>query len=99
MNTLKTTQQFDQWLRGLQDPIGRARVLKRLSAAEMGAWGDCNSVGEGVAEMRIHCSSGYRVYFTRMGNTVYLLLAGGNKTTQKRDIKAAIAMAKVLRGQ
>ena len=98
MNTLETTSTFDHWLRSLQDPVGRARIVKRLAAAEAGAWGDCDSVGDGVAEMRIHCGPGYRVYFTRIGDTVYLLLAGGNKTSQKRDIKAAIVMAKTLRG-
>jgi putative addiction module killer protein len=98
MNILQTTHSFDQWLKSLQDQIGKARILKRLSAAESGAWGDCDNVGEGVAEMRIHCGPGYRVYFTRVGDTVYLLLAGGDKTSQKRDIKTAIAMAKTLRG-
>jgi putative addiction module killer protein len=98
MNTLQTTRTFDQWLSSLQDPVCKARIVKRLAAAEAGAWGDCENVGEGVAEMRIHCGPGYRVYFTRIGDTVYLLLAGGNKSSQKRDIKAAICMAKILRG-
>jgi putative addiction module killer protein len=98
MNIIETTHTFDQWLRNLQDPIGKARIIKRLAAAETGAWGDCDGVGEGIAEMRIHCGPGYRVYFTRIGDTVYLLLVGGNKATQKRDIKAAIAMTKALRG-
>ena len=56
----------------------------------------CEPVGEGVSEMRVHFGPGYRVYFTRRGNVVYLLLLGGNKSSQKRDIKRAIEMARAI---
>jgi len=67
-----------------------------LDRAANGNFGDCEPVGEGVSEMRIHYGPGYRVYFTRYGEIVYLLLLGGDKSTQKRDIKRAITMAGTL---
>ena len=71
-------------------------VAKRIRAAESGNFGDCEPVGDGVSEMRIHTGPGYRVYFTRRGEVVYLLLLGGDKSTQKRDIKRAKEMARDL---
>jgi putative addiction module killer protein len=67
-----------------------------LDAAALGNFGDCVPVGTGVSEMRIHTGPGYRVYYTRYGAVVYLLLLGGDKSTQKRDIKRAIEMARKL---
>lgn len=96
VNTLIRTAEFAEWLRELQDVRGKARILARLDAAELGNFGDCESVGEGVSEMRIHTGPGYRVYFTRQGKVVYLLLLGGDKSTQKRDIKRAIQLAREL---
>lgn len=87
---------FDEWLSSLKDKVGRARILHRIRAAELGNFGDCEPVGEGVSEMRIHVGPGYRVYFTRRGSTVCLLLVGGDKSSQKRDIRRAIAMARSL---
>lgn len=75
---------------------GKARIIARLDSAAMGNFGDCEPVGEGVSEMRIHTGSGYRVYFTRRGRVVYVLLLGGDKSTQKRDIKRAIQLARAL---
>ena len=60
-------------------------------------FGDCQSIGDGVSEMRIHFGPGYRVYFTRLGTFVYVLLIGGDKSTQKRDIKRALKMARELK--
>lgn len=68
----------------------------RIRSAEAGNFGDCEPVGEGVSEMRIHTGPGYRVYFTRRGETVYLLLAGGDKSSQKRDIVLAKKLAREL---
>ncbi|EKF59231.1 addiction module killer protein [Agrobacterium albertimagni AOL15] len=93
MSTFEKTEPFDVWLRALKDRTGKLRILARLTSAEQGNFGDCAPVGGDVFEMRIHYGPGYRVYYTRRGTTVYLLLIGGNKSTQKRDIKRAIAMA------
>lgn len=96
VNTFLRSDVFDEWLTDLKDKVGRARILHRIRAAELGNLGDCEPVGEGVSEMRIHVGPGYRVYFTRRGSTVYLLLVGGDKSSQKRDIRRAIAMARSL---
>jgi putative addiction module killer protein len=87
---------FNGWLSELADDTGRSRILQRIRSAEAGNFGDCARVGEGVSEMRIHLSPGYRIYFTRRGATIYLLLLGGDKSSQRRDIKRAIAMARDL---
>jgi len=89
MNSFLRTGEFDSWLTGLKDNIGKARIVHRLRAAELGNFGDCEPVGEGISEMRIHFGPGYRVYFTRRGDMIYWLLLGGDKTSQKRDIKRA----------
>lgn len=89
MNELVRTREFDVWLRELRDPVGKARILARLRSASLGNFGDCEPVSEGVSEMRIHAGPGYRVYFTRRGRTVYLLLCGGDKSTQQKDIRRA----------
>lgn len=93
MNRFESSEPFDAWLRSLKDRTGKLRILARLTSAEQGNFGDCAPVGGDVFEMRVHYGPGYRVYYTRRGTTVYLLLIGGDKSTQKRDIKKAIAMA------
>ena len=93
MFNFERSQAFADWLDSLRDTIGKARIIARLRAAEHGNFGDCESVGEAVYEMRVHYGPGYRIYFTRRGEVVYLLLVGGDKSTQKRDIKRAIQMA------
>ena len=96
MNTFERTEEFNDWLVGLKDKIGRARIALRIRSAEHGNFGDCEPVGEGVFEMRVHVGPGYRAYYLRRAKVVYLLLLGGNKSTQKRDIKHAIEMARTL---
>lgn len=96
MNSFERTDEFDAWLTALKDKVGRARIVHRIRSAEHGNFGDCEPVGGGVFEMRIHVGPGYRAYFTRRGEAVYLLLLGGDKSTQKRDIKRAIEMAQAL---
>ena len=96
MNTFERTEEFNDWLAGLKDKIGRARIALRIRSAEHGNFGDCEPVGEGVFEMRVHVGPGYRAYYLRRAKVVYLLLLGGNKSTQKRDIKHAIEMARTL---
>ena len=96
MNSFLRSEEFDTWLSALKDKLGRARIIHRIRSAEHGNFGDCEPVGEGVSEMRIHFGPGYRVYYTRRGEVIYLLLLGGDKRSQKRDIKHAIEMARVL---
>lgn len=96
MNSFQRSDEFDAWLVALKDRVGRARIVHRIRSAEHGNFGDCEPVGEGVSEMRIHFGPGYRVYFTRRNEVVYLLLLGGDKSSQKRDIKRAIEMARAL---
>ena len=96
MITFIRTDAFAEWLRKLSDAKGRARILARLDSAALGNFGDCMPVGEGVSEMRIHTGPGYRVYYIRRDSVLYLLLLGGDKSTQTRDIKRAIKMAREL---
>lgn len=94
MFTLTRTKGFAEWIDGLKDAKGRARVLARLAQAEGGNFGDCEPVGDGVSEMRIHFGPGYRVFFVRRGQTVFVVLGGGDKSTQDRDISRAKELAK-----
>jgi putative addiction module killer protein len=96
MIAFEQSVEFANWLTALKDKIGKVRVLARLRAAELGNFGDCEPVGEGVSEMRVHYGPGYRIYFTRKGAVIYLLLTGGDKSTQQRDIKRAKQMAQNL---
>lgn len=98
MNTLIQSSVFVGWLRGLADDFAKAHILRRISSAELGNFGDCEPVGEGVSEMRVHHGPGYRVYFIRRGGAIYVLLCGGSKASQKRDIKRAKEMARELKG-
>lgn len=96
MNTFERSDEFDAWIANLKDHKGRARIILRVRSAEHGNFGDCEPVGEGVSEMRIHFGPGYRVYHTRRAKVVYLLLIGGDKSSQKRDVKRAIEMAHAI---
>jgi putative addiction module killer protein/probable addiction module antidote protein len=84
MNTLIRSSVFSDWLNGLKDQKAKARILHRLSQASLGNFGDCEPVGEGVSEMRIHHGPGFRVYFVRHGAAVYVLLCGGDKSSQRQ---------------
>jgi putative addiction module killer protein len=96
MNTLLRTAEFDAWLKGVRDRVALARIAQRLDAAVIGHFGDCEPVGEGISEMRIHVGAGYRVYFTRRAKVVYVLICGGDKSSQQRDIKRAKQLLKLL---
>ncbi len=96
MNSFLRSSDFDEWLSDLADQKGKARILARLLSATYGNFGDSEPVGEGVSEMRIHFGPGYRVYYTRTGSTVYVLLAGGIKASQSKDIAKAKEMARAL---
>lgn len=99
MFTLIRSSVFGEWLDRLNDRKGKARIVARLTSAEHGNFGDCEPVGEGVSEMRIHYGPGYRVYFVRRELTVYVLLCGGDKRSQRRDIEQAKTMAGELKEQ
>lgn len=96
MKQILTTEIFDAWFSGLRDVRARVRIQARIDRAELGNFGDCEPVGEGVSEMRIHFGPGYRVYFARRGLEVVILLAGGDKASQSRDIKRALTLARDL---
>lgn len=80
---------FTEWLTSVRDKIAAARIRIRLRQVEAGNFGDCDAVGEGVIELRIHVGAGFRVYCGQHGKAVVLLLCGGDKSTQARDIKRA----------
>jgi len=84
-------QPIVEWLQGLNDRQARARIEARLARVAVGNLGDVEPVGEGVLELRIDWGPGYRVYFSRLGNVIVLLLCGGDKRTQQKDIKRAKA--------
>jgi putative addiction module killer protein len=94
MVEVRQTSRFTTWLAGLRDQRARARILKRLDRAKDGNFGDVAPVGEGVSEMRIFYGPGYRVYFVQQGDTVIVLLCGGDKSTQDDDITTAKQLAK-----
>jgi putative addiction module killer protein len=98
MPTLVWSSVFADWLAALADDKGKARILARLDNAALGNFGDCEPVGKGVSEMRIHHGPGYRVYFVRDGATVHVLLCAGDKASQRRDIARAKRMACELKG-
>ncbi len=97
MFVILRSEEFDAWLSALADIKGKARILARLRSAALGNFGDCEPVGEGISEMRVHVGPGYRVYFMRAERIVYLLLIGGDKSTQARDIARAKVMARAVR--
>ena len=87
--TAKGKNPFREWLHALRDVRARARIRVRLNRVRLGNFGDAKSVGDGVSELRVPSGPGYRVYFARTGSTVILLLCGGDKSTQKRDVNTA----------
>jgi putative addiction module killer protein len=96
---LVETEEFSGWLSNLRDSKARTRVQTRLDRLALGNPGDVKSVGPGVSEMRIDYGPGYRVYFCRRGKLVIVLLAGGDKRTQKKDIARAIALLGLMRNE
>ena len=96
MIEIRKTALFAQWLDDLRDFQARARVQTRIERLASGNPGDVEPVGEGVSELRINYDPGYRVYFNKRGRELIILLAGGDKTTQAKDIKAALRLARNL---
>lgn len=96
MFTIRQTQEFQDWLDALTDVRAQVRIAARLRLAEAGNLGDWKSVGNDVSEMRIAFGPGYRLYFTRRESILIVMLAGGDKSTQARDIKRAQRILKQL---
>jgi len=94
MIELHQTETFRKWWTRLKDERARGVIFARLDRLAYGHQGDAEPVGEGVSELRIHHGPGYRVYFQKRGNTIIVLLCGGDKSTQKKDIKTAKRLAK-----
>ena len=94
---IQRTEVFERWLRRLRDRHGRRRITDRIQRLSSGNYGDVRPVGGGVSELRIHYGPGYRVYFTQRGEFVVVLLAGGDKDSQRRDIRTAQDLARELR--
>ena len=93
MIEIRQTESFASWLSGLKDSKTRARIAERIRRVALGNFGDVKAVGEGVSELRIPYGPGYRVYFVRRGLEVVILLCGGDKSTQAKDIKVARKLA------
>ena len=96
MIEIRRTEIFAQWLDDLRDLQARARIQARVERLATGNPGDVKPVGEGVSELRINYGPGYRVYFKQQGRELIILLAGGDKSTQAKDIKAALSLARNL---
>lgn len=96
MSQVKRTEEFADWLAGLSDRTAVAIITARILRVEKGLLGDVRAVGDGVSELRIDHGPGYRVYFVQRGKTMIILLCGGSKSSQRKDIKAAKAMAAQL---
>jgi putative addiction module killer protein len=93
---IRQTDRYIRWFASLRDSQARMRIQARIRRLSIGNPGDVRPVGEGVSEMRIDYGPGYRVYFAQRGSTLVILLAGGDKRTQDRDIATAFVMAREL---
>ncbi|RNJ48658.1 type II toxin-antitoxin system RelE/ParE family toxin [Methylocystis hirsuta] len=96
MLEVRKTGAFEAWLTGLKDQRGKAKIVARIDRLALGNPGDVSPVGEGVSELRIHFGPGYRVYFVRRGKALVVLLCGGDKGSQERDIAQAKSLAAEL---
>ena len=93
---LESTAAFDRWIDGLRDLVGRARIQARIERLARGNPGRHRALIGGICELKIDCGPGYRVYYTERRKMLIILLAGGDKSTQKRDIRNAISLAQGL---
>ncbi|MCX5914160.1 MAG: type II toxin-antitoxin system RelE/ParE family toxin [Deltaproteobacteria bacterium] len=96
MIEIRKTEAYARWIDGLRDIRARARILARVERFAMGNPGDVGPVGESVSELRVNYGPGYRVYFSQRGQELVILLGGGDKSTQARDIKTALRLARNL---
>ena len=93
---IKFTEDFSNWLAALRDRKARLIILSRLDRVAEGNFGDVAVIGEGISEIRIHYGPGYRLYFVKRGNTVVVMVCGGDKSSQSRDILKAKMLVKEL---
>lgn len=96
MYSIIKTEYFEKWQASLKDTNAKARINVRIRRMETGVLGDVKPVGEGVSEARIHYGAGYRLYFCQRGDVVIILLCGGDKSTQSKDIEKAKELKKCL---
>ena len=96
MVEVRQTDSYAKWYRSLRDQNAKARIDVRIRRVSLGNFGDVKSVGGGVRELRINYGPGYRVYFVQHGDVLVILLCGGDKRTQAKDIEAAKSMAKTI---
>ncbi len=96
MKKLEKTDEYHDWFNCLSDSLVKARIQVRIDRLQDGNAGDVAPVGEGVSELRLHFGSGWRVYYTERNGEIIILLAGGNKSTQAKDIKLALILARNL---
>ena len=96
MIEIRKTEAFERWFTGLRDRRAVARIISRIDRLQLGLLGDVKPVREGVSEIRINYGPGYRIYFVQRGPEVVILLAGGDKRTQTRDIEKALELARML---
>lgn len=94
--TIKQTAEFAAWLAGIKDTVTRARLVRRLEKAQKGNLGDVKPLSKNVYEMREHFGPGWRMYFVMRGTTLIVMLGGGDKSTQRKDIDNAIHTARLL---
>jgi len=99
MFSVRPLPEFTTWLDGLKDLKVRGAVVERIKRLSFGLMGDFKAIGDGVIELRIDFGAGWRVYYTQSGAEIVVLLAGGSKRTQKRDIKRAKALAALLKNE
>lgn len=96
MVVVRQTETFSKWLQDLRDRRAAAKIAARLARLELGNFGDAEPVGQGVTELRIHFGPGYRVYVVQRGEVLVVVLCGGDKSSQRRDISRAKDMAREL---
>lgn len=96
MVEVRQTDDYSCWFEHLRDRMAKTRILIRIRRLSLGNFGDVKPVGEGVSELRIDYGAGYRIYFIQKGKTLVVLLAGGDKRTQPKDIQKAIALSRYV---
>lgn len=94
--TIRETEVYSKWFARLRDTVAKARILVRLRRMSLGHFGECRDLGDGVCELKFHFGPGYRVYYTMRNGEIVILLAGGDKSTQPRDIEKAKDLARNL---